>query len=83
MCYVVILYKVFIFYHLQYYNASESKKIDSACKKTYKSTPRSFISINYMHIFEQNHFRQTHLVSILKNGRHLGFFNGTSGRFVK
>ena len=59
------------------------KKNDSACKKTYKSTPRSFISINYMHIFEQNHFRQTHLLSILKNGRHLGFFNGTSGRFVK
>ena len=28
MCYVVILYKVLIFYHLQYYNASESKKKD-------------------------------------------------------
>ena len=26
MCYVVILYKVLIFYHLQYYNGSESKK---------------------------------------------------------
>ena len=48
-----------------------------------ENIPRSFISINYMHIFEQNHFRQTHLLSILKNGRHLGFFNGTSGRFVK
>jgi hypothetical protein len=27
MCYVAFLYKVFIFYHLQYYNASEGKII--------------------------------------------------------
>ena len=46
MCYVVILYKVFIFYHLQYYNASESKENRFSIEIDTK-----IIHINQVHAF--------------------------------
>ena len=66
-----------------YLRVLKLEKLDPSCLKTYKSTPTSLKSTKYMHFCEKNHLRQVNLAAILKNGSHLGFSNGQSGRFVK
>ena len=50
MCYVVILYKVFIFYHLQYYNTSESKKIRFSMQENIEIDTK-IIQIHQVHAY--------------------------------
>ena len=59
------------------------EKLDPSCLKIYKSILRSLKSTKYMHFYEKTHLPQVNLAAILKNGVHLGFSNGQSGKFVK
>ena len=88
LSWIVVVLLVFIFKLPFYFLDVITKplklvKLNPACQENIKSTTRSFKSTKYILIYVQNCYMEVHLAAILKNGRHLGFSYGQSGRFAK
>ena len=61
--------------------ALQTGKTISAGLETLEFTPRSCKSGNYKYFLAKCELRVANLAALLKNGRHLGFSIGQSGRF--